>query len=386
MKILYHHRTLGDGAEGIHIREMIRAFRGLGHEVRVIGPVGESAPQTSPKSRRLAAVKRAIPGALFELAEIAYSGYAFCMTLWESLRFRPDFIYERYMAFNVGGVLAGRLGRVPVILEVNAPLALERTTEPDEKLIFRGLATRMERWAPAHATCAVVVSTPLKTYLESIGVPVGKCTVMPNGVDPVRFMPREKDPTLMSQTGIRPDQIVVGFTGVLRPWHGLDLLLQAIAAMAAGGLPVFLLVVGDGPYRKPLERLVGELGLKDRVAVTGRIAHDRVPDYVALFDIAVSPRATFYASPMKVIEYMALGKPVVVPRTPNFLDFIDDGVNGATFADGDADELARTLMTLCRSPDLRATLGLKARQKVEARLNWRWNAEAACRLCGVRAS
>lgn len=380
MRILYHHRTLGDGAEGIHIREMVKAFRELGNEVKVIGPVGEKPPESSRKSRMLERVKRMIPHVLYELLEIAYTGYCFWRTARAIRTFRPDFIYDRYITFNAGTVLAGRMCGIPVCLEVNAPLAMERSVEPDERLVFRKAALRMESWICRHAARTIVVSTPLKRYLESIGVPEGKCIVMPNGVDPDRFTPRTKDAALLDALSISRDGFVVGFTGVLRPWHGLDLLLEAFASMAKKGHQAFLLIVGDGPHRKPLEKRAAELGLGRALCITGRVPHAKVPEYVSLFDVAVSPRATFYASPMKVIEYMALGKPVVVPATPNFLDIIDDRAEGIAFEDGNATALEQALVCLCQEPELRRQLGVRARQKVERRLNWRWNAEAICRL------
>lgn len=380
LKILYHHRTLGDGAEGIHIREMVLAFRHLGHEVRVIGPTGELSPGQTRKSRFLGALKRAIPSALFELMEIAYSGYSFLRTARELVIFKPDFIYDRYITFNAGTLLAGMAFRVPVCLEVNAPLALERSGEQDEKLIFRRVASGMERWICAKATQTLVVSTPLKTYLESIGVPPGKCFVMPNGVDPDRFMPRAKNPGQLRDLGINPEAFIVGFTGVLRPWHGLDLLLDAIAKLAGKKFDIFLLIVGDGPYRKQIEEKVAALKLNELVRITGRVPHDRVPDHVSLFDVAVSPRATFYASPMKVMEYMALGKPVVVPRTLNFLDFIDERINGITFEDGNPMALEAALASLYESRDTCRQIGANARKKVEERLNWQWNARRSCEL------
>jgi len=380
MKILYHHRTLGDGAEGIHIREMVKAFRQLGNEVRVIGPTGEIPPTPSRKSRMLERVKRSVPHALYELLEIAYTAYCFWRTVRSIRSFRPDFIYDRYITFNAGTILAGRVYRVPVFLEVNAPLAKERSVEPDERLAFRKLASWMESWICTNATQTIVVSTPLKQYLESIGVPRGKCIVMPNGVDPDRFSPRPRNEALLDQLGIHKDDLVVGFTGILRPWHGLDLLVDAVANMVRRGSKVFLLIVGDGPYRCSLENRVSELGVAGAVRITGRVAHEMVPEYVSLFDVAVSPRATFYASPMKVIEYMALGKPVVVPQTPNFLDIIDEGINGITFEDGNAAALEGALVALSDSPDNGKDLGLKGRQKVEARLNWLWNARAVCGL------
>lgn len=383
MRILYHHRTLGDGAEGIHIREMVKAFRELGHKVKVIGPTGEIPTESPQKSKVLGNVKRWIPHVLYEFLEISYTGYCFLKTCWEIRSFKPDFIYDRYITFNAGVVLAGKMCRIPVCLEVNAPLAMERSIEQDEKLVFRRIASWMERWICTQATQTVVVSTPLKQYLESIGVPVGKCIVMPNGADPQQFAPKAGDASLRERLRIPPDSFVVGFTGILRPWHGLDLLVTATSGMAKSGLKVFLLIVGDGPYRASLEKMVHESGLADSVHITGRVPHGEVPDYVALFDVAVSPRATFYASPMKIIEYMALSKPVVVPGMPNFLDIIDDGSEGMTFEDGNAVSLEQTLVRLCQEPELRRDLGIRARQKVERQLNWCWNANKVFRLISV---
>src|SRR5690348_15508776 len=113
MKILYHHRTLGDGAEGIHIREMVKAFRALGHEVKVIGPTGEIPPEPSKKSKRLERIKRSVPHVLYELLEICYTAYCFWKTAREIRLFKPDFIYDRYIIFNAGPILAGRAYRIP---------------------------------------------------------------------------------------------------------------------------------------------------------------------------------------------------------------------------------------------------------------------------------
>jgi glycosyltransferase involved in cell wall biosynthesis len=242
------------------------------------------------------------------------------------------------------------------------------------------IARALERWICAHARRTVVVSTPLKDYLESIGVPQGKCIVMPNGVNAEIFAPAPKNAELLSGLGISAGSFIVGFTGVLRAWHGLELLLEAIAHLLARGLDVSLLIVGDGGHRAAIEATIEQLRIGHAVRITGRVAHAEVPHYCSLFDAAVSPRATFYASPMKVVEYMALGKPVVVPDTANFLDIVDDGVNGVTFVAGDSAALERALASLIASPELCRALGAQARSKVETRLNWHWNAARSCEL------
>lgn len=380
MKILYHHRTLGDGAEGIHIREMVSAFRDRGHVVRVIGPAGETPPGTSGSSSRLGEWKRLTPRIVFELAELMYSFYCFVLTSVHILRMRPHFVYDRYITFNVGAVLAAKVFRIPCALEVNAPLALERRNEKDEGITFFRLASILERLAATWATKTIVVSSPLKDYLVSIGVPKKNCILMPNGVNPKTFAARQPAQLLKRELQVSDGQMIVGFTGVLRPWHGLDLLLEAFTRLKDDIPNLVLLVVGDGPYRSQLELLIQDYDLRGKVIITGRVPHDKVPEYVSLFDIAVSPRATFYACPMKVIEYMCLARPVVVPQTPNFLDVVDEGISGVTFLEGNAASLRDAILLLANSPTLRLQIGANAEREVHLRLNWDNNARLVCEI------
>ncbi len=387
MKLIYHHRTLGDGAEGIHIREMIAAFRSLGHEVKVVAPVGENYPndkgggsQNTSRGVMLATIKSRLPGLVFELCEMGYSLFIFLVLTWKCLLFRPNFIYDRYITFNIGGILAAKLTGTPLCLEVNAPLALERSEQPDERLYFRKIAFWFERLACTYATKTIVVSTPLKNYLLDQGVPEDKIVVMPNGVNPDKFYPHPKNQDLLLELDIPIDRIVIGFTGVLRAWHGLDLLLEAFRRVVEKHEKVFLLIVGDGPIRGELERLIKSYSLDGKVLITGRVAYEKVHEYVNLFDIAVSPKATFYASPMKVVEYMGLGKIVVVPNNPNFLDLIDSDVDGFVFGDQNTPNLVDGLLAVFENHQRFKMFGENAVKKVENRLNWQWNAKYICSM------
>jgi glycosyltransferase involved in cell wall biosynthesis len=166
---------------------------------------------------------------------------------------------------------------------------------------------------------------------------------------------------------------VVGWTGVLRSWHGAELLVQALQRLPEA----VLLIVGDGPERAGLERLAGSLGVAGRMRITGRIPHADVPRYVAAFDVAVAADdRTGVASPLKVVEYMALARAVVVPRLSNFSDLVRHNATGFQFTPGDARDLADRLRELAGSSELRSRLGCAARQEVCARLNWEANARA----------
>ena len=376
MKILYHHRTLGDGAEGIHVKEMIAAFRDLGHEVIVLSPVGEKTGQASSTRTWAERIKKLLPRVCFEFLEIGYNAAAF-LALWRLVRkHKPAFIYDRYITFNASAVLLGKLLRLPVILEVNAPLALERSQQPDERLILRAPAHALEKWICAHAHRTLAVSTPLKEYLISIGVPAAKVEVVPNGVNLARFaadMP--PDAALRATLGIPREAGVVGFVGIMRPWHGIDFLMEAFVALEARHAgPLHLLLVGDSPILAELEALIGKLGLKGRVTITGRVRHDDIPRYISLFDAAVSPKATFYASPMKIVEYMAMGKAVVAPDTANIRDLIADGADGCLFAPDSVASLAQAMDALFRSPGRIGEIGAAAKRKTLEKLNWRRNA------------
>jgi glycosyltransferase involved in cell wall biosynthesis len=168
---------------------------------------------------------------------------------------------------------------------------------------------------------------------------------------------------------------VIGFTGILRPWHGLDLLLQAFRQICQTRSNLHLLIVGDGPIRCDLETTVANNGLSGKVTITGRQLHETVRYFIAAMDIAVSPLSTFYASPMKIIEYMAMGKALVAPNTPNIRDIVTHEEDGLLFRPQKVDDLTEKLLVLIRYCDLRTRLGLKARTKIESRYTWLQNAK-----------
>lgn len=378
MRILYHHRTLGDGAEGIHVAAMVNAFRGLGHQVEVTALIGEQTNVSTPRTRGLTLVTKRLPRPAYELMELGYSAFGYRWLNGQMSRWTPDFVYERYTLFNLGGVAASRRRGVPLVLEVNAPLAHERAAF--EKLALRRLARRCERYVCANADHVFVVSTPLKEYLVDLGAPEERITVLPNGVDVDRFRP---DPAARSrvrqQLGIPNDAVVAGFCGILRPWHGVDLLLRA-----ARGIPdLHVLIVGDGPSRPDLERVARDLGLP-HVTITGRVAHDAIPGYLSAFDIGVSPRATFYASPMKIPEYMATGSAVIGPRMPNIADLVEDGRTGRLFEPEKAESLHEVLRRLAGDEALRKEIGRRGLEHVTQSRTWQTNASEVLRRLAER--
>lgn len=376
MRILYHHRTMADGAEGIHIREMVSALRALGHDVMVVALSGDPTVAGRPHASRAAALRRFVPAAGYELAELAYNPVGYRRIKEAIRRFRPDVIYDRYNSYSTAAVNAAWRARLPLLLEVNSPVAYERSVYENLRLKLPALARRYERKIMRRADRIFAVSTPLKQHLvECVGVDEKKLRVLPNGADPSRFSPDRDGCDVRRRYGIG-SYPVIGFVGILRPWHGVDLLFEAFSQMRAGKRPLHLLIVGDGPIENELAARARELGISKSVTFTGRLSHDEVAAHVAAMDIAVSPHATFYASPMKLLEYMAMGKAVVAPAMDNIRDIIDASRTGLLFEPGNAAALRGALDTLISDEDLRRDLGLRARASIVERFNWRYNALA----------
>jgi glycosyltransferase involved in cell wall biosynthesis len=318
-------------------------------------------------------IRRRMPRSLYEVMEIGYSVAGYRLLTSQVNGWKPAFLYERYMLFNMAGLMAAHRLGIPLVLEVNAPLAYERAQY--ERLSLKRAAQLFERSLFRSADMVLTVSTPLKDYIVEQGVSSANVFVLPNGTSPELFQPNGIARAAVRQRlGIPFDSVVVGFVGILRPWHGVELLLEAFSQIEHSSRDAFLLIVGDGPSQTELEQLAQSLGLANKVIFTGRIPHRQVADYLAAFDIAVSPRATFYASPMKILEYMATGLAVVAPHMPNLEDLISDGVDGILFKAEDVHELANSLATLVRDQALRIRLGENARASVVCRRTWQHNA------------
>ena len=362
MRILYQHRTLADGAEGVHIAAMVDAFRALGHEVRVIGVAAGGA--ASPGSSVAARVKQAMPAPLLELATLAVNLPEYTATLKEIKRFRPDLLYKRHARFDVAALAAARRAGVPAVLEVNC-LFSQPPYVQFEPMTFHRLAAAAERRALRMASLVLTVSSPLARLARGLGA--AEPMVVPNGADIARFDPAAVERMVVRERFGLGDRPVVGWAGVIREWHGLELLLQAI-----GRLPgVCLLVVGDGPGRYAFEDKARAAGLAGRVVVTGRVAHQEMPQFIAAMDIAVvADERTGVASPMKLLEYMAMGVAVVAPAMENIRDVLSDRVNGLLFEPGSSDALVTCLRQLLDDRALRETLGVEAQQSVRRERTW----------------
>jgi glycosyltransferase involved in cell wall biosynthesis len=365
MTILYHHRTLADGAEGIHIASMVEAFRWLGHTVRVTGLAAAPGATRADVFER---IRTRLPGAVLEVASVAMNVPEYLQVTRHIRRRRPDMVYVRHSRFGIAALEAARHHGIPTVLEVNSLFTAE-DYHRFEPLALRTVAEHVERRALECASVVLAVSTPLARQIHRFAA--ASIVVLPNGADPEQFDPGRADPARVRALWRLNRRLTIGWSGILREWHGVELLLEALSELP----DVQLLLVGDGPARMGVERRAAALGVADRVTITGRIPHAEMPDYVAAMDIAVvADERTGVASPMKLLEYMSMGRAVIAPRMENVEDIVRHDVNGLLFTPGSASELAAALRHLAQHDTTRAALGRRARADIQRERNWRRNA------------
>ena len=366
MRILYSHRIGSRDGQSVHIDELVAALRRIGHEVLVVGPASYEQADFGWDSGLVAVIRRHFPKAVNELAELAYNIPAYRRLRRAFVSFKPDLIYERYNLFFLAGTVLARRSGVPLYLEVNAPLADERSRFMG--LGLKRLAYAIERFTWRSAKRVLTVTEVLKRMVVEAGAPAERVSVTPNGIDPDQFFAiAPRDP--------RSEPVVLGFVGFMRDWHGLDTVISAVASYR-GSPPVRLVIVGSGPAKPDLEKQVAALGVGEQVQFTGLAGRADIPGLVAGFDIALQPRVVSYASPLKIFEYMAAGRAIVAPDQPNIREVLTHGETALLFDPAKPGAMWEAVARLLADPALRQGLGAAARAAIVQRdFTWLGNAK-----------
>jgi glycosyltransferase involved in cell wall biosynthesis len=274
-----------------------------------------------------------------------------------------DAIYERYSLFGEAGIATALTLGLPHVLEVNAPLRAE--ARRFRTLPHPRIAAEIERTVFRGTDRILAVSEALRRWLEDEGVERKRIEVVPNAVTPERIGRR------------RPrtdDDLVLGFCGSLKPWHGIEVLLEAFTMALALEPTLRLEVVGSGP----LEHLLNSTNLPaERVRTFGALPHADALERVRDWDVGVAPYLPldgFYFSPLKVVEYMAVGLCPVVSDVGDLPPLLDGGGRGLLVPAGDAVRLAAAFLELASNRDRAAELGCRAREYVLEAHTWEKNA------------
>ena len=341
---------LGTKGASVHVRSVTGALQSLGHQVTLA--VRKMEPGDAlPDLHRVEQLDDDLELAADQLATLIADE-------------RINVVIERYSLQSGAARIATRRRGLPLTLEVNAPLVEEATR-------FRGLndpgAQEWEHATLRSADRIHVVSSALQRYVRAVapGLPV---EWIPNGADVNAFQRAEP-----IEHPVLDGRVVVGFTGSMKSWHGVGELLEAFAGTPTPNdapLPC-LLLVGSGPEEQSLRRRAAARDLCDRVLFAGRQPHTAIPAYVRRFDIGVAPylpMPNFYFHPLKIVEYLAAGVPVVYPDVGDLRALV--GGAGLTYRPEDCSRLTDRITSLLLNAGLRTTLADTAARR-GATYDWR---------------
>ncbi|MBW3556028.1 MAG: glycosyltransferase family 4 protein [Actinobacteria bacterium] len=348
-----------DGTKGasVHMRGLAAALVSGGHEV-----VGftSAVPRPEPDSPVYPAPLHIIdsPHSIIRAA---------CSTG------TPDIVYERYsLGHRAGLVAARRLGR-PFVLEVNAPLVVEaRRHRPAS--VGPGDAD-LERTLFREADLVVAVSEPLRRHVAAVRGSDEGTVVVTNGCDPALH-------PVPARLDAAPEATLV-FLGHPKPWHGAEQLPPVVALLRRRGRKVRLLVIGGGKGAEAMRRAAHRAGVAPWLEVTGPLVPALAAARLVEASIAVAPYPAdpfFYFCPLKVIECMAAGLPVVTTDQGDLGAIVGDG--GVLVAPGQTKALVAAIEDLLDDGPRRRRIGSLARDRALSRFTWEAAAQSLVSAVG----
>ncbi len=366
---------------------LARALRRLGHDVQVVtlhhdwpgraftevaygevpihyvGPMHVRGLGDARRQLRGAALLGAAAVATAQLARYALRRPADLFHAWKPHPFN-----------GLAGLLAARLRGRPLLVDCDDYEALSsRFSGGGQQRVVRLFEDGLPRRADA-----VTANTRFWTerLVRQLGLPPGRAFYLPNGVDAERFAapPEAEVAALRRRYGLE-GRAVIAYVGILSlTGHPLDLLLEAFAQVARALPTAHLLWVGGGEDGALLRRRGQELGLGKRMTFAGVVPPEAVPAYFRLADCAVDPvRDDLHARarcPLKVLESMACGVPVVTGDVGERRELLGDGRAGLLVRPGDAAALAEGLRALLSEAGVRAQMGAAGLEEVQ---RYRWD-------------
>jgi glycosyltransferase involved in cell wall biosynthesis len=233
------------------------------------------------------------------------------------------------------------------------------------------LKIKEQEIATLHLSDAIVCpSNVTREYIASLGLNRKLVTVIPNGVSASDFSPSP----LPARDGRVP---ILLYIGTLADWQGLDIVVRALPKILEQK-PIRLQIVGRGRsrQRKLLAKQIRKLGVEEHVTVQPAVPHHEIPTLIAEADICVAPlglndrNVTQGACPIKVLEYMAAGRPLLASNMPIVRELVREDVDALLFSPSDSDDLARQTVALLNDFDLSKRLADSASERALTQFTW----------------
>jgi glycosyltransferase involved in cell wall biosynthesis len=259
-------------------------------------------------------------------------------------KLEPDLVQTWLFAANAYGRAAAIANRVPHVI------GSERSVDPWK----RGYELAIDRNLAKRSDCIVVNSLGTQAFYEKAGIPRGKFRVIPNGVEPFVAADGSSREELLKSLGLPEGARLIGAIGRLWPQKRVKDLIWATELLNNVHKNAYLLVIGDGPQRRSLERYRFLVRIEENVRFLGE--RNDVPAILPHLDM-VCLASSYEGQSNAVMEAMSAGLPVVASDIPGNRELIVEGVTGFLVPVGDRGEFARRMNRLLGDPDLARSMG-----------------------------
>lgn len=301
---------------------------------------------------------------------------------------RPSVIHTT--THFVNGAVAGAVARaagVPWIYEIRGQLSDTWASKrgPEAVKSERYVSFKREELAVAKEADAVItIGREMRNTLVRGDVPQSSISLSPNAVGE-QFLVQPRPATeVRSELGLETKPVHIGTVSSLVAYEGLETLIRAFALLRDRGKNARLLIVGDGEAIIRLKRTATELGLNCREIFIGRVSRSDAVKYHQALDVFVVPRddllVTRAVTPLKPVEAMAMGRPVVASDLPALREIVSDGVNGKLVPPDNPEALADALEDLVDDESERLKMGRAGREMVLKTRTWERSVQASLKL------
>lgn len=274
---------------------------------------------------------------------------ALLQTLWTVQRFKPDLIHANNEPLcNRSAILAGKLLGVPVVAHVRG--------DQQGSMLMQSFFKMPDYF--------VTVSRWVSDSIGRLGVPAEKRTYIYDGIELHKLNLTADGQAFRRQHQLPEDAFIVGLVGLLIPWKGQVIFIEAARQLLHEMPNAVFAIVGGTPeecraYEADLRKLVEQPELNGRVVFTGHVS-DMAAVYNGL-DVVLSASTSPEPLGTMIIEAMTMARPLIAPNHGGAVEMIENGKTGLLFKAGDAPDLAEKILTLYRDPALRKAVGQSAR-------------------------
>lgn len=250
---------------------------------------------------------------------------------------------------NLIARLAAHREGLPVVTTAHSVLRYDY--DSPYKALLANILTRLTN---GRTDCFIAISGAIREDLLKMGIPPGKIRVIYNGLDTAKFkLPGQSVRELKGTLGLNPDEPVVTIIARLHPVKGHEYFLRAAAQLVQAGIKLQLLMVGEGIYRDRIEALVDELGLTERVKMTGY--YNQVENIYSISDVLCVP-SLMEGLGLVILEAMYFRVPVIASNTGGIPEIIEDGHNGILIEPRDFKALGKAIKQVLEDTVLREKL------------------------------